>query len=187
MRRFRVPFTPNVLTTDWTNRCRQYYDNTESLQKEMLSSSSYGLIQLILSNRVTENANKILGRKILPGSFSVLSHVSLAHFAWRMPGGIVHWPFGSGWATAATTKSSVASDFFYRSFAPEEISEMFVNSSKWHQLWHWQLWSYEAEVSQLGSPLDSKAETNKIWRGIWASLDACSRHSKFWTSIDKEW
>lgn len=44
----------------------------------MLSSSSYGLIQLILSNRVTENANKILGRKILPGSFSVLSHVSLA-------------------------------------------------------------------------------------------------------------
>ena len=60
----------------------------------MLSSSSYGLIQLILSNRVTENANKILGRKILPGSFSVLSHVSLARFAWRMPGGIVHWPFG---------------------------------------------------------------------------------------------
>ena len=91
------------------------------------------------------------------------------------------------WLTAATTKSSVASDFFYRSFAPEEISEMFVNSSKWHQLWHWQLWSYEAEVSQLGSPLDSKAETNKIWRGIWASLDAFSRHSKFWTSIDKEW
>ena len=40
--------------------------------------SSYSWYMLILSNRVTEDANKILGHKILPGSFSVLSHVSLA-------------------------------------------------------------------------------------------------------------
>ena len=150
----------------------------------MLSSSSYGLIQLILSNRVTENANKILGRKILPGSFSVLSNVSLAHFAWRMPGGIVHWPFGLGWATAATTKSSVASDFFYRSFAPEEIAEMFC---KFFEVTPTLTLTVVKLRSSFATRFASGFESrNKIWRGIWASLDA-SRHSKFWTSIDKEW
>ena len=44
------------------------------------------------NRRRQRNPSISFGCKISPGSFSIaLSHVSLA-FAWRMPGGNVHWP-----------------------------------------------------------------------------------------------
>ena len=87
------------------------------------SAKRNALFIFIWAHTVTENANKILGRKDLARFFFRFKPCQSGSFcladAWR------HCTLAF-WLTAATTKSSVASDFFYRSFAPEEISEMFV-------------------------------------------------------------